>query len=73
LALSVKPGITDQASIEFKDENAILGASQNPEKDYIEKILPIKLRYHVNYAAAASLSGDLKLIFRTLKEIFISR
>lgn len=73
LALSVRPGITDRASIEFKDENDILGNSKNPEKDYVEKILPIKLKYHVQYAASASFLGDLKLIFLTLKEIFISR
>lgn len=72
-ALSVRPGITDQASIEFKDENSILGQSEDPEKDYVEKILPIKLKYHVEYAAHASFSRDLKLIFLTLKEIFISR
>lgn len=72
-ALSVRPGITDRASIEFKDENEILGGSSDPEKDYVEKILPIKLKYHLEYVASASLSEDLKLIFLTLKEIFISR
>ncbi|MEK2645212.1 sugar transferase [Bdellovibrio sp. BCCA] len=72
-ALSVRPGITDRASIEFKDENEILGGSADPEKDYVEKILPIKLKYHLEYVARASLSEDLKLIFLTLKEIFISR
>lgn len=72
-ALSVKPGVTDRASIEFKDENLILAGSQDPEKDYVEKILPIKLKYHMDYAANASFMGDLKLIFLTLKEIFISR
>ena len=73
IALSVRPGITDRASIEFKDENEILGASAQPEKDYVEKVLPIKLRYHLEYASNASFLGDLKLIFLTLKEIFISR
>ena len=73
IALSVRPGVTDRASIEFKDENLILGQSSDPEKDYIEKILPIKLKYHVEYATTATFLGDLKLIFRTLKEIFISR
>ncbi|WP_413944575.1 sugar transferase [Bdellovibrio sp. HCB-162] len=72
-ALSVRPGITDRASIEFKDENVILGTSSDPERDYVEKILPIKLKYHLEYIARASLLEDLKLIFLTLKEIFISR
>lgn len=73
LVLSVRPGITDFASIEFKDENMILGESKDPEKDYVEKILPIKLKYHAAYAKNASFSEDLGIIFRTLKEIFISR
>ncbi len=72
-ALSVRPGITDKASIEFKDENDILAVAANPEQEYIEKIIPIKLKYHVEYAQSASFVGDLKLIFRTLKAIFISR
>ena len=70
---AVRPGITDYASIEFKDENTILGNSQNPERDYIEKILPSKLRYHVAYVQGASLCEDVKIIGLTIKEIFISR
>lgn len=73
IALSVRPGITDAASIQLKDENEILGSSTQPEKDYIEKILPMKLKYHLEYVSTASFVGDLKLIFQTLKEIFISR
>ena len=42
LVLSVRPGITDQASIEFRDENALLGTSSNPEATYVEQIMPIK-------------------------------
>lgn len=72
-ALSVRPGITDWASLEFKDENEILGKSPDPEMDYVEKIIPIKLKYHLQYIENASMSQDLELIFRTLKEIFISR
>lgn len=72
-ALSVRPGITDWASIKFKDENRILSESKDPEKDYIEKILPIKLNYQIQYVENASLTEDLKLIFLTIKEIFIYR
>lgn len=72
-ALSVRPGITDWASLEFKDENEILGQSADPERDYVEKIIPIKLKYHLQYIENASMGQDLVLIFRTLKEIFISR
>ena len=44
--LSVRPGITDWASINFKDENEILGGALDPEKAYIEEILPVKQRYY---------------------------
>jgi lipopolysaccharide/colanic/teichoic acid biosynthesis glycosyltransferase len=66
LVLSVKPGITDLASIEFKDENTLLGQSDNPEQAYKEHILPIKLHYYTQCAQTHSLWLDLKLIFRTL-------
>lgn len=73
LVLSVRPGVTDRASVEFKDENEILGKSSSPERDYIEKILPVKLNYHARYAKSASFSEDIRIIFLTIKEIFISR
>jgi lipopolysaccharide/colanic/teichoic acid biosynthesis glycosyltransferase len=69
IVLSVKPGITDHASIAFKDENAILGLSKNPEKTYIEEIIPIKLNFYVNYVKSNTLLGDLLIIFATLKAI----
>ncbi len=64
--LSVRPGITDKASIEFKDEAAILGASDDPMRAYIDEILPIKLHYYVEYARTHSLGGDVRLIMRTI-------
>lgn len=67
--LSVRPGITDNASIEFREENAILGLTLNPEKTYVEEILPIKLKYYQSYVLERSLWGDLILILRTMKEI----
>ena len=47
--LSVKPGITDYASIEYMDENEILGKSNDPEKTYIEEIMPEKIKYNMKY------------------------
>ena len=47
--LSVKPGITDFASIEFINENEVLGISENPEKTYIEEVMPIKLKLNLKY------------------------
>lgn len=64
--LSVKPGITDRASIEFKDENAILGEAADAERAYIEQVLPIKLGYYQEYVRAHSVMGDLRIIFATL-------
>ena len=64
--LSVRPGITDFASIEFKDENQMLTKSTNPNKTYIEEILPIKQQYYIQYVNEQSLLLDIKLIVRTI-------
>jgi lipopolysaccharide/colanic/teichoic acid biosynthesis glycosyltransferase len=68
--LSVPVGITDYASIEFHNESEILATSQQPEVDYIEKILPLKLAYHQQYVQEQSLYLDIMLILKTLKRIF---
>lgn len=68
--LSIKPGITDRASIEFKDENRLLAGAADPARTYIEEILPVKLRYYVQYADEQSLWLDYCLIMRTLFAIF---
>jgi lipopolysaccharide/colanic/teichoic acid biosynthesis glycosyltransferase len=69
IVLSVRPGITDKASIEFKDENEILGKAADPNKAYIEEVLPIKLKYYVEYVRSRSLWGDINLIFRTIRAL----
>tara|TARA_Y100000385_G_scaffold25310_1_gene24213 strand:+ start:2174 stop:2731 length:558 start_codon:yes stop_codon:yes gene_type:complete len=68
--LSVKPGITDYASIVYFDENQILGESEDPEKTYIEVIMPNKLKLNLKYIEEKSLYVDLKIIFSTLIKIF---
>jgi len=68
--LSVPVGITDYASIEFRNESEILATSQRPEMDYVEKILPLKLAYHQQYVKEQSLYLDFKLILRTFRRIF---
>ena len=70
IVLSVRPGITDNASIEYRDENIILAESDNPEQDYIEKILPIKLGYYLRYVADRSMTGDIAIILRTFGAVF---
>ena len=64
--LSVKPGITDYAAIEFKDENKMLQDSADPSKTYIEKILPIKQQYYLKYIEDQSFILDIKLILKTI-------
>ncbi|CAD5376993.1 Sugar transferase [Pseudomonas sp. OF001] len=63
--LSVRPGITDRASIEFRNENEILSNSADPEKSYINEILPIKQKYYIEYVNKNSFLGDLKIIWET--------
>ena len=69
IVLSVSPGITDRASIEYKDENKILANSVDPIKDYQEKILPIKLGYYKEYVLNRSLLMDISLILSTIYAI----
>lgn len=64
--LSVRPGITDFASIEFKDENSILAGAEDPHKTYVEEILPIKQKYYVKYVDEQSVMLDISLIFKTI-------
>ena len=67
--LSVAPGITDLAAILFKDENDILGRAPDPERAYVETILPVKLEYYQRYVRERSFWLDLRILFRTLAAI----
>lgn len=67
--LSVKPGITDFASIEYSNENEILGKAENPEQVYIDEIMPVKLNLNLKYIAEQSFITDLKIIFKTIVKI----
>lgn len=68
--LAVKPGITDVASLEFRNEESILAASEDPEATYKEIILPRKLELYEKYVSDHSFLGDLKILFGTLFQIF---
>lgn len=68
--LSVCPGLTDFASIEYMDENVLLGKSDNPDKTYIEEIMPAKLKLNLRYIEQQSFKLDIKLIFRTIGKLF---
>ena len=67
--LSVKPGITDLASIEFRNENEILENQENPKKYYIEIIMPKKIEINLNYLQHRNLLKDIFVIFKTFKVI----
>lgn len=67
--LEVKPGITDFASIEYSNENEILGKAADPEKMYIDEIMPAKLKLNLKYVQEKSFFVDLKIIFRTVMKI----
>jgi lipopolysaccharide/colanic/teichoic acid biosynthesis glycosyltransferase len=69
MVLNVRPGITDYASIQFRNENDLLAAAENPEKTYIEEIMPQKLALNLMYIKEAGLINDLKIIFLTIKKI----
>lgn len=67
--LSVRPGLSDFASIEYINENELLGKSDNPEKTYIEEIMPAKLLLNLKYIEQKSMGTDFKLIFKTIGKI----
>lgn len=67
--LSVKPGITDFASIEMVDENKILDQHKDARQAYINTILPLKQKYYVEYVECQTFWRDLKIIFLTIKKI----
>ena len=68
--LTIRPGLTDNASIEYSDEESILAGSHDPEKTYREEILPKKLKLYNDYIDNHSIYGDLKIIFMTIKKTF---
>jgi lipopolysaccharide/colanic/teichoic acid biosynthesis glycosyltransferase len=68
--LAIRPGITDLASLRFRNEAAVLAKAEDPEREYCEHILPEKLRLAREYARRSSLSFDLLLIARTLGVAF---
>ena len=67
--LTVRPGITDYASLEYIDEDAVLGASSDAEQTYIDTIMPAKLKLNLKYVKEQSTLVDIKLIFATMNKI----
>nr|WP_297526147.1 sugar transferase [uncultured Roseateles sp.] len=69
LVLSVRPGITDPASLSFRNESELLAQAEDPEREYVEVVMPMKLRLAADYVRNASLGGDIRLILATLGAI----
>jgi lipopolysaccharide/colanic/teichoic acid biosynthesis glycosyltransferase len=69
LVLSVRPGITDEASIEFRDESALLAGAEDVEVTYVRDILPRKLQVYVRYAREHTLMGDLRILAHTVRAL----
>lgn len=69
--LDVRPGITSLASIRYRNENEILAASDDPDRTYIEQVMPDKLAIDLEYVDRATLWNDIKLIFSTFREILM--
>lgn len=67
--LFIRPGITDYASIEYIDENVLLGKSSNPDKTYIEEIMPAKIILNMRYINNSTLCEYFKIIFLTFIKI----
>ena len=67
--LSVKPGLTDLASIEYIDEQKILGQAEDHDKEYVEVVMPAKLALNLEYIERRSFRYDLRLIFKTIGKI----
>jgi lipopolysaccharide/colanic/teichoic acid biosynthesis glycosyltransferase len=70
LILSVKPGITDWASIRYRNEGEILRGSSDPERDYLEKIRPGKIRLGLEYVRRQSVWTDIGIIAQTVRALF---
>jgi lipopolysaccharide/colanic/teichoic acid biosynthesis glycosyltransferase len=66
LILKIKPGITDLASIEYRDESNVLAQSEEPEQTYINEVMPHKIQLNILYLKNASVLFDIKLIIKTM-------
>lgn len=67
--LKVKPGITDYASLEYFDENRLLGESINPRETYINEIMPAKIKLNKKYVDNPTISADISIMWKTFKKI----
>ena len=69
--LSVRPGITDLASIEYRDESELLARAADPEREYVEVVMPAKLRAAARYVDEMSLATDVRVLGSTLRALWV--
>jgi lipopolysaccharide/colanic/teichoic acid biosynthesis glycosyltransferase len=69
IVLSVKPGITDYASLEYFKENELLGQSEDPRKTYIDEVMPAKIELNKKYIAKPTLGTDISIMWKTFLKI----
>jgi lipopolysaccharide/colanic/teichoic acid biosynthesis glycosyltransferase len=69
LVLSIRPGMTDEASIEFRNEEALLARAGDAETEYVREILPRKIDMYVRYVKTRNFTGDLGILLRTLRSV----
>jgi lipopolysaccharide/colanic/teichoic acid biosynthesis glycosyltransferase len=72
MVLSVRPGITDNASIKYFNENDLLAKSSNPEETYIKEVMPEKLKLNLEYISSYKTFSDIKIIFMTISKVFFN-
>jgi lipopolysaccharide/colanic/teichoic acid biosynthesis glycosyltransferase len=70
--LELVPGVTDEASIRYLDESAMLAAAADPEQMYVDEIIPEKIRLNLAYAAHATVWTDVRVILATMRQLFWS-
>lgn len=70
IVLSVRPGITDNASIEFRNESELLDTADDPKRCYVEQILPAKLALYREYVNGRSFGKDIMIILKTIRAIW---
>jgi lipopolysaccharide/colanic/teichoic acid biosynthesis glycosyltransferase len=71
IVLSVRPGITDLASLEFSDESSLLAGAADPQRFYIEEVLPMKIKYYREYVGSRTMIGDVRIILATIRKVFL--
>jgi lipopolysaccharide/colanic/teichoic acid biosynthesis glycosyltransferase len=72
--LSVRPGITDPASLQYRDESSLLASAANPaeaERIYVDQIMPAKLKLSLGYVESMSMLNDVRLIFATIRQVWL--